>query len=128
MNGHHATLRACERLARSGPSQLEDARRSVTAILTSARSLTALLPDDAGADPVWKLARRLSHLPGMTSATTTPTDLAAADARFREVLVSSLESVRTCRQTLHVTGGCWFSDRPHTDGCGEVLRAAHALS
>lgn len=126
---HPAVLRPAERLARSSPSEIEDARRSVGATVRAARTLQGELPPaHPGEDPVWRLARRLAALPAVTATTEEASDVAAADARFRRSLVDALDAVRTCRQTLHVSGACWFADADGADGCGEVLRIAHILS
>ncbi len=127
MSTHHVFLRPAERLARSAPSEIEDARRRVGAVIVSARALTRVLPD-AEADPVALLARRLATLPWVTPTATDDLDRPTAEAAFRDALVHSLDAVRTCRQTLHVSGACWFADVAGEDGCGEVLRTAHALS
>lgn len=126
MTGSHAVLRPAEQLARSAPSQLEDARRHVGALLAAARELTAVLPAE-GADPAWVLARRLATLPAAPPAATAR-DLHAADAAFRTALLDALDAVRACRQTRHVSGACWFAAEPGVDGCGDVLRTAHAVS
>ncbi|MBW3621006.1 MAG: hypothetical protein KY461_12230 [Actinobacteria bacterium] len=129
MNGHPALLRPAERLARSAPSEISDARRSVDEVLRRAAELARLLP--AGPDepdPVWQLARRLASLRVPPSFGRPVAAVEAADVAFRSAIVGSLEAIRMCRQTLHVSGACWFATGEVTDGCGEVLRAAHALS
>lgn len=127
MSAHPALLRPEEQLARSTPAQIEEARRSVTAVIAAARRLAPLVPDHGPAEPIWALAGRLAELPGPAAAGA-PIDLVAAEAGFRDALTASVEAVRTCRQTLHVSGACWFAAAPGDDGCGEVLRAAHELS
>jgi hypothetical protein len=52
------------------------------------------------------------------------TDLPGA---FVEALKDSFKAVRTCRQTLHPAGMCWFARADSEDGCAEILRAAHAI-
>lgn len=131
MSGHPALLRPAERLARSAPSEIGDARRSVDEVLAAAADLAGLLPAATTADeadPVWQLARRLAPLrvPSVSERRMAAVD--AADAAFRSALVGSLEAIRMCRQTLHVSGACWFATGAGADGCGDVLRAAHALS
>lgn len=125
-----ALLRPAERLARSAPSEIADARRTVEAVLASAAELVRLLPAPATTDPdpVWTLARRLAELPSPASLDRQLASVAVADAAFRAALVSSLDAIRMCRQTLHVSGACWFATGSGIDGCGEVLRTAHALS
>lgn len=129
MSGHPAVLRPAERLARSAPSEIADARRSVDAVLRTASELAELLPavEDDDLDPVWVLARRLARL-RVAAPADRERSLTAADAAFRASLVGSLEAIRMCRQTLHVSGACWFAIGEGVDGCGEVLRTAHALS
>lgn len=129
MSGQPAVLRPAERLARSAPSEIADARRSVDGVLRSAAELSALLPplDGDEIDPVRALARRLARL-RIAAAPDADASVAAADAAFRASLVGSLEAIRMCRQTLHVSGACWFAIGEGIDGCGEVLRIAHALS
>lgn len=128
MSGHPAVLRPAERLARSAPSEIEDARRSVADVLAAAVELVALLPAGPDVDPVWALARRLALLPTPDPVRRRAPSLAVADAAFRAALVGSVDAIRMCRQTLHVSGACWFADGPRVDGCGEVLRTVHALS
>jgi Lon protease-like protein len=129
VSAHPALLRPAERLARSTPSEIEDARRRVSRTLAAARSLAAVLPSETGGDdPARSLARRLAALAPRGPEAAPPTDLAAAEAAFRAALVATIDAVRTCRQTLHVSGACWFADVAGEDGCGELLRIGHALS
>lgn len=130
MSGHPALLRPAERLARSAPSEIADARRTVDAVLVAAGELVRLLPPapPGAGDPVWTLARRLAELASPDGRDPSLASVAVADAAFRAALVSSLDAIRMCRQTLHVSGACWFATGTGVDGCGEVLRTAHALS
>lgn len=131
MSGHPAVLHPAERLARSTPSELADARRSVDGVLVTASTLARLLPaddDDRPVDPVWALARKLAGLRTPALSERPLLSVAVADVAFRAALVGSLDAIRMCRQTLHVSGACWFAVGAGTDGCGEVLRTAHSLS
>jgi hypothetical protein len=129
VSGHPVALRPAERLARSTPAESADARRSVASVLAAASELVHWLPAGAtDGDPVWALARRLATLPTPRAATPDRASLAVADAAFRAALLGSVDAIRMCRQTLHVSGACWFADEAGADGCGEVLRTAHALS
>lgn len=70
------------------------------------------------------LAHRLALLAMDTSDVPPAVDLPGA---FIDALRDSFEAVRTCRQTLHPTGMCWFARADSEDGCGEILQAAHAI-
>ncbi|MDX1512027.1 MAG: hypothetical protein R3249_11810 [Nitriliruptorales bacterium] len=83
-----------------------------------------LLGDRPGGAVMCSLARRLSGLDVDTSDHPPADDLPGA---FVRALEHSFEAVRTCRQTLHPAGMCWFAGVEGVDGCGEILQAAHAL-
>ncbi|MFA9445521.1 hypothetical protein [Egicoccus sp. AB-alg6-2] len=61
-----------------------------------------------------------------TPATSSPV-LELALTQFRAALPDAMDAVRACRQQAHPSGTCWFSAAPGEDGCGAVLRLAHAL-
>ena len=90
----------------------------------SCRGNGCLLGDRPGGAVMCSLARRLSALDVDTSDHPPSSDLPGA---FVEALATSFEAVRTCRQMLHPAGMCWFAGVEGVDGCGEILRAAHAL-
>jgi hypothetical protein len=126
-------------LARSGPGEIADAHLHLERLLASAAALDdaaahdpdvavcgdagcqlAVLPDGA---ELCALADRLAALHRGPHPAPLPLD--QATRRFRAALLASLDAVRTCRQTAHPVGTCWFAAVPDVDGCGEVLRLAH---
>lgn len=56
-----------------------------------------------------------------------PGDPAQALEAFDQALVAGIDAVRTCRQTIHPVGRCWFTSLPDGDGCREVLAAGHQV-
>ena len=56
-----------------------------------------------------------------------PDDPARALEAFDQALVAGLDAVRTCRQTVHPVGHCWFTALPGGDGCRDVLAAGHRI-
>jgi hypothetical protein len=126
-------------LARSGPADVADAQLHLEQLLASAAALhdaAAHDPDvavcgDAGCQlpalpdgpELCALADRLAAL--HHGSPPAPLPVEQAIRRFRGALLGSLDAVRTCRQTAHPIGTCWFATVPDVDGCGEVLRLAH---
>lgn len=132
------TMGQVDQLARSTPAQLAMAWRHRDVLAAAAVTLVASAghdPDvspcrDGGClltstpdEPMCVMARRLASL-----SLTPPVIVAlpVAVAGFRGALTDAVDAVRACRQTAHPVGMCWFADRPRVDGCGEVLRLAHA--
>jgi hypothetical protein len=126
-------------LARSGPADVADAQLHLEQLLASAVALheaaahdpDVAVCDDAGCQlpplpdgaELCALADRLAALHRGPRPAALP--LEQATRRFRAALLGSLDAVRTCRQTAHPIGTCWFAAVPDVDGCGEVLRVAH---
>jgi hypothetical protein len=126
-------------LARSGPSELADARLHRDRLLSSAAVVHAAaahdpdiarcedaacrLPEVRDGAALCALADRLADL--HAGPPPERLDLEIAVERFRQALIDSLDAVRACRQTSHPVGRCWFASVPGVDGCGEVLQAAH---
>jgi hypothetical protein len=129
--------RALDTLARSGPEEVRVARAHRDHLLRAARTLVVATGgrpgqpcpsgpachDDAHAE-VCGLVHRLA---GVAAG---PVAVIAVDAARRDLevaLTAAVDAVRCCRQTDHGAGRCWFTVVPGQDGCGEVLRAAHAV-
>lgn len=137
--------RPSTRLTADETGELDLARTHLAALVVAAHRLVAA----AGHDPdladcaaarcqlaevehgpqLCALAHRLSVLDPGGPATAAPAgddgDVTRALGDFRLALVESLDAVRTCRSVGHAEGRCWFAPTTGTDGCGEVLRAAH---
>jgi hypothetical protein len=136
-------IRLEERLARSGAAEMDAARHHLDALVAAAQRLVAAAGHDpdrgdcasAGCglqtfpdgDPLCATAHRLGVL-RVPDADLSHVHLDVAVLRFQRALTEALDAVRTCRQTAHPSGACWFSAVPGVDGCGDVLRLAHRLS
>lgn len=137
-------IRLEERLARSGATELEEARHHLEVLVSAAQGLVATCAHDpdrgdcgsAGcalrAHPdgpaLCAIAHRLGGLHAPRHAAVAASDVEEAARRFRAALTQALDAVRACRQTAHPSGHCWFTVVPGVDGCGDVLRLAHRLS
>jgi hypothetical protein len=134
-----------DRLSRTQTGEIDLARAHLARLVLASRGLVAAAghdPDRAACDEAGcglaglehgpercHLAQRLALLEVVDAEVPPPNTPAAplerAVARFDHATVESLDAVRTCRQTGHPGGACWFSPSPGHDGCGEVLRLAH---
>lgn len=127
-------------LARSSPEDLLDAQRRCRDVLEAARDLA----DACGHDPDLAVCseagcglpalgddgRRCAVAHRLASMAQRPAgglSVEVAAARFTAALGASVPAIRTCRQTAHPSGRCWFTPLPHTDGCGQLLQLAHEL-
>jgi hypothetical protein len=127
---------AADALARSGPAELAAAQRHRDGLLAAARSLVAACDHDPAHvgdasdcplrgrvdDDVCALAHRLARIEPRAGLIVPVTFALAA---FLCALTDAVDAVRTCRQTRHVGGTCWFGDGPGDDGCVEILRLVH---
>ncbi len=125
-------------LARSSPGELAAARHHLEDLLAAARALHAAAGHDldtvrcedagcrlAGLADGPQLCAVAHHLTRVVDGPAADLDLGSALEAFRSALTTALDAVRTCRQTAHPSGTCWFASSPHVDGCGEVLHLAH---
>lgn len=147
------SVHVAERLTRSGPSEITDARHHLEDLVRTARALTAVAGHHVPDPPGWACpaaACPLAHRTHGRELCAAAHRLAATDpgapvpfvtfgapsvddlvARFEATLVGAVDAVRACRQTAHPGGSCWF--RPHGAApsphghCGEVLHLVHRI-
>lgn len=135
-------LRSVERLSRSVPSEVTDARIQMRHLVAAAQAVASLggraelctpdtdcvaagcpLAHERDGASLCQLVSRLAVLEGQ--AQSEPSDDADPIVRLRSELAGSVDLVRTCRQTAHPAGKCWLAYPDGREGCSEVLRLAH---
>lgn len=132
------TMGRVDQLTRSTPAQLATAWRHREVLVATAAALVVSAGHgrgvvrcrDAscalaatGSEPMCVVARHLSELAIEQPAVM---ELPLAVAAFNAALTDAVDAVRACRQTAHPVGSCWFAVGRGVDGCGDVLRLAHA--
>lgn len=140
---HHAPGLAAEpSLARSGDAELALARGHRDQLLAAAAELVLACGHDPDVATCTEAACALGPRPDgpqmcrvahdlarcvEVSPTARQLEIDAAVAGLRNALAEAADAVRSCRQTAHRSGTCWFAAAPGLDGCGPVLRLLHRL-